>query len=68
MYSLAVSDPEQSKIPPSRQSFKRRLNEYDRHGGAAVVPCKFKLVCHDPAYQKLKDYLEKELSFKRIKN
>ena len=59
---IVASDPEQSKIPPSRQSFKRKLNEYDRRGGGAVVPCKFKLVCHDSAYQKVNNYLQKELS------
>ena len=46
---IAVIDPEQSKIPPSRQSFKNKLNEYDRRGGGVAVPCKIKLVCHDPA-------------------
>ena len=55
----AVSDPEQNKIPPSRQSFKRKLNKCDRCGSGVVVPCKFKLVCHNSVYQKVKDYLEK---------
>ena len=59
---IAVRNPEKSKIPRSRQSFKRKLNEYDRRGGGAAVSCKVKLVYHDSAYQKVKDYLQKELS------
>ena len=59
---VAVSDPEQNKIPPLRQSFKKKLNEYGRRGGGAAVPCKFKLACHDSSYLKVKDYLQKELS------
>ena len=59
---IAVSDPELSTIPPSRQSFKRKLNDHDRRGGGAVVPCSFKLICHDNTYQKVKQYLKKELN------
>ena len=55
---LMADSPCLSQISPVQQLYKRNIKGDDRHGGGAVVHCKYLLSCYDATYEKVTEFMK----------
>ena len=63
---MSTDNPNISKVPPSRQYFRKNQDGFDRRGGGGIIPCQYIIYCCDSTFEKLRNILHeslKELKF-----
>ena len=66
---MSTDNPNISKVPPSRQYFRKNQDGFDRRGGGGIIPCQYIIYCYDSTFEKVRNILHeslKELRFQGI--